>query len=216
MQSSLFNPTTAAKKGGEARRGRFTCGLGAFRDCGAFGRPRRRRKRHRRSRSGVGRTPKPESRCKRIPANSSQSQRKQQDANGSQRFLPLCITCTVCEATHRHKLERLCRYVTRPAIANEQLSTNERGQVIHRFKQPFAKASSTSSISIPQHANRPPNPPRFSSSILADPGEKRLYSPYAGQANHQTGAGLAAQGAGHHHPAEGGGPRGTAAVRQFP
>ena len=44
---------------------------------------------------------------------------------------------TVCEAAQRDKLEKLCRYIARPAIANEQLSTNERGQVIYRFRQPF-------------------------------------------------------------------------------
>ena len=44
---------------------------------------------------------------------------------------------TCCEAKQRDKLEKLCRYITRPAIANERLSTNERGQVIYRFKQPF-------------------------------------------------------------------------------
>ena len=44
---------------------------------------------------------------------------------------------TCCEAKQRDKLEKLCRYITRPAIANERLSTNERGQVVYRFKQPF-------------------------------------------------------------------------------
>ena len=44
---------------------------------------------------------------------------------------------TVCEAVQRDKLEKLCRYIARPAIANERLSTNERGQVSYRFKQPF-------------------------------------------------------------------------------
>ena len=44
---------------------------------------------------------------------------------------------TVCEANQRDKLEKLCRYIARPAIANERLSTNERGQIIYRFKQPF-------------------------------------------------------------------------------
>ena len=44
---------------------------------------------------------------------------------------------TCCEANQRDKLEKLCRYITRPAIANERLSMNERGQVIVRFKQPF-------------------------------------------------------------------------------
>jgi hypothetical protein len=44
---------------------------------------------------------------------------------------------TVCEAHQRDKLEKLCRYIARPAIANERLSLNERGQVVYRFKQPF-------------------------------------------------------------------------------
>lgn len=44
---------------------------------------------------------------------------------------------TLCEVNQRDKLEKLCRYITRPAIANERLSTNERGQVMYKFKQPF-------------------------------------------------------------------------------
>ena len=44
---------------------------------------------------------------------------------------------TRCEANQRDQLEKLCRTITRPAIANERLSMNERGQVIVRFKQPF-------------------------------------------------------------------------------
>ena len=43
--------------------------------------------------------------------------------------------------TQRNKLEKLCRYITRPPIANERLSTNERGQVIYKFKQPFRDGS---------------------------------------------------------------------------
>ena len=48
---------------------------------------------------------------------------------------------TVCEAAQRDKLEKLCRHIARPAIANEGLSTNDRGQVIYRFKQPFRDGS---------------------------------------------------------------------------
>ena len=44
---------------------------------------------------------------------------------------------TCCEANQRDRLEKPCRYITRPAIANERLSLNEVGQVIYRFKQPF-------------------------------------------------------------------------------
>ena len=48
---------------------------------------------------------------------------------------------TVREAAQRDKLEKLCRHIARPAIANERLSTNDRGQVIYRFKQPFRDGS---------------------------------------------------------------------------
>ena len=41
------------------------------------------------------------------------------------------------EANQRDQLEKLCRYITRPAIANERRSMNEREKVIYRFKQPF-------------------------------------------------------------------------------
>jgi hypothetical protein len=35
-----------------------------------------------------------------------------------------------CGAHQRQELERLCRYITRPAIANERLSRNATGQVV--------------------------------------------------------------------------------------
>ena len=42
---------------------------------------------------------------------------------------------TCCEANQRDKLEKHCRYIARPAIAGERLSTNDRGQVVYRFKE---------------------------------------------------------------------------------
>ena len=48
---------------------------------------------------------------------------------------------TRCEANQRDKLEKLCRYFTQPAIANERLSMNECGQVIYRFKQPLREGT---------------------------------------------------------------------------
>ena len=51
------------------------------------------------------------------------------------------LAATVCEAAQRDKLEKLCRHIARPAIANERLSTNDRGQVIYRFEQPFRDGS---------------------------------------------------------------------------
>lgn len=42
-----------------------------------------------------------------------------------------------CPAGNRTRLERLCRYVTRPAIARERLSLNRRGEVLLALKRPF-------------------------------------------------------------------------------
>jgi hypothetical protein len=53
----------------------------------------------------------------------------------------VAAAATCIEAHQRDKLEKLCRYITRPAIANERLSINDRGQVIYRFKQPFRDGS---------------------------------------------------------------------------
>ena len=44
---------------------------------------------------------------------------------------------TVCEAHVRDSLERLCRYIARPALSNERLSVNDRGQVVYRLKHSF-------------------------------------------------------------------------------
>ena len=41
-------------------------------------------------------------------------------------------------ASHQRKeLERLCRYITRPALANERLSRDARGQVVLKLKSPY-------------------------------------------------------------------------------
>jgi hypothetical protein len=37
----------------------------------------------------------------------------------------------------RHKLEHLCRYITRPAIANERLKRHHDGQVVLQLKSPY-------------------------------------------------------------------------------
>ena len=44
--------------------------------------------------------------------------------------LPKLHAATCCEAHQRDKREKLRRYITRPATANEGLSTNARGQDI--------------------------------------------------------------------------------------
>jgi ribosomal protein S27E len=48
---------------------------------------------------------------------------------------------TVCEAHQRSKLERLCRYITRPPIATKRLSVDDHGRVVYRYKQPFRDGS---------------------------------------------------------------------------
>ena len=48
---------------------------------------------------------------------------------------------TVCEAQQRSKLERLCRYITRPPIATKRLSTDGYGRVVYRYKRPFRDGS---------------------------------------------------------------------------
>ncbi len=48
---------------------------------------------------------------------------------------------TVCEAHQRSKLERLCRYITRPPIATKRLSVDDHGRVVYRYKRPFRDGS---------------------------------------------------------------------------
>jgi hypothetical protein len=40
-------------------------------------------------------------------------------------------------AHQRKELERLCRYITRPAIANERLTRNSEGQVVLQLKSAY-------------------------------------------------------------------------------
>ena len=41
------------------------------------------------------------------------------------------------KAHERDRLERVCRYIARPAVSEERLSTNDSGDVIYRFKKPW-------------------------------------------------------------------------------
>ena len=42
-----------------------------------------------------------------------------------------------CGADDRRALEQLCRYITRPALANERVQTNAAGQVVLKLKTPW-------------------------------------------------------------------------------
>lgn len=48
---------------------------------------------------------------------------------------------TVCEVYQRSKLERLCRYITRPPVATMRLSVDGQGRVVYRYKRPFRDGS---------------------------------------------------------------------------
>jgi hypothetical protein len=47
-----------------------------------------------------------------------------------------------CAAEQRSELEHLCRYITRPAIANERLRVNHAGQVVLELKTPYRDGTS--------------------------------------------------------------------------
>ena len=50
----------------------------------------------------------------------------------------LSLHAEVCCAAHERKqLEHLCRYITRPAIANERLTLNRAGDVVLQLKSPY-------------------------------------------------------------------------------
>jgi hypothetical protein len=42
-----------------------------------------------------------------------------------------------CEAHEREKLERLCCYITRPAVSTERLSLTTQGNIRYRLKTPY-------------------------------------------------------------------------------
>jgi hypothetical protein len=48
------------------------------------------------------------------------------------------LNCAVaCQPHQRDRLERLCRYITRPALCLDRLSINAAGQVVYQLKNPF-------------------------------------------------------------------------------
>jgi len=50
-----------------------------------------------------------------------------------------------CAMNQRNKLEKLCRYITRPAIANERLKRNSAGDIMLQLKSPYRDGTTTSS-----------------------------------------------------------------------
>ncbi len=48
-----------------------------------------------------------------------------------------CTRPVRCGADERQRLEQLCRYITRPALANERVQCNAAGQVVLKLKTPW-------------------------------------------------------------------------------
>ncbi len=55
------------------------------------------------------------------------------------RSAPACRSCMAAE--QRKELEQLCRYITRPAIANGRLSRNRTGDVVLRLKSAYQEGT---------------------------------------------------------------------------
>jgi hypothetical protein len=89
-----------------------------------------------------------------------------------------------CAAHERKKLERLCRYITRPAIANERLVINRAGQVVLTLKTPY-RDGTTHILMSPLEFRQPPlagTPPRGQNA--PDPGPSdRPEHPHPGPAD---------------------------------
>ena len=58
-----------------------------------------------------------------------------------------------CKANQRKKLERLCRYITRPAIAERRLSLANNGNVVIALKTPYDDGTHMSSEGGPTQPN---------------------------------------------------------------
>ncbi len=59
-----------------------------------------------------------------------------------------------CSADQRKELERLCRYITRPAIANERLKRDGSGDVVLQLKSPWRDGTTHIRMSPPEFMQR--------------------------------------------------------------
>jgi len=59
-----------------------------------------------------------------------------------------------CGEHQRKRLERLCRYITRPAIANERLSRDDKGRVLLQLKSPWRDGTTHIVMSPPEFMQR--------------------------------------------------------------
>ena len=54
------------------------------------------------------------------------------------------------KAHERDRLEKVCRYIARPAVAEERISTNEQGDVIYKFKKPWSASCEAVQLRMPR------------------------------------------------------------------
>jgi Putative transposase len=59
-----------------------------------------------------------------------------------------------CHANERLKLERLCRYITRPALANDRVKINAKGQVELMLKTPWRDGTTHHVMSLLEFMQR--------------------------------------------------------------
>ena len=64
--------------------------------------------------------------------------RAEEDAGAAAKAAGFSLHAGVAAAAHeREKLERLCRYVARPAVSTERLSLTPAGTIRYRLKTPY-------------------------------------------------------------------------------
>ena len=51
------------------------------------------------------------------------------------------------KAHEREKLERLCRYIARPAVSTQRLSLTRNGQIRYQLKTPYTDGTSSAKVS---------------------------------------------------------------------
>ena len=59
-----------------------------------------------------------------------------------------------CGADDRQALEQLCRYITRPALANERVQTNDAGQVVLKLKTAWREGTTPPVMSPLEYVQR--------------------------------------------------------------
>ena len=84
-----------------------------------------------------------------------------------------------CGAYQRKELERLCRYITRPAIANERVKRDGSGDVVLQLKSAWRDGTTHIRMSPLEFMQR------LAGDIVADSQKRRLnflFAPHAGEA----------------------------------